>query len=183
MRRIQAYIGKPETVKKMRLITIVKQEVYKDVELHSYKFAEARAESPEQADTVSADTTERLDGATIARFVSFRDAQLRVLVQNYLAEPERIKADDVLDLEACFIYALSLNEGFKDVTLGPLAQYMHRYLVYGALFDWYSQMGMEQAGTYAAQLRSIEEEINNMVRTPSRAKTPLQPFGPAHRPY
>lgn len=183
MRRIAQYVSSPSVAKKPRLVTIVKQEVYKDVELHSYKFGEAQAQDPAVANTVSADTTERLDGATVARFVSFREAQLRVMLQKYLDERERVKANDVLDLEGCFIYTLSLPESFNDATLNPLAQYMHRFLVWGALYDWYSQMGMQQAAVYGNELRSIENAINDILRTPSRAKTPLQPFGPAFRTY
>ena len=181
--RPYAYITTPVRAKKRRHITIVKQEVYKDVELHSYKFSEAQAQGPEQANTVSADTTERLDGATIARFVAFREAQLCVLMQTCLEDAETVQADDVLDAEGAFEYHLVLNEDFKDATLSPLAQYMHRYLVWGALYDWYAQMGMQQAGTYAAELGKIEDAINGIIRTPSRAKTPLQPFGPAHKPF
>ncbi len=171
------------SAKKPRLITIIKQEVYKDVELHTYKHTEAvPMEGKQQVNAVSADTTENLDGAIIARFVKFRDAQLRRKLTSVIADDEEHPgADDVLDLNEVFAYKLSLSEEFKDSLLRSLAEYMHRFLVWGALYDWYAQMGMPQANVYKRELDEIEEEINNIVRTPSIAKRPLQPFGPAHR--
>ena len=168
--------------KKPRLVTILKQEVYKDVELHTYKHTEGvLMESKQQVNAVSADTTENLDGAIIARFVKFRDAQLRRLLTSVLADEEHPQADDVLDLDEVFAYRLNLSEGFKDSVLRSLAEYMHRFLVWGALYDWYAQMGMGQANVYKRELNEIENSINDIVRTPSIAKRPLQPFGPAHK--
>ena len=171
-----------QSKKKPRLVTILKQEVYKDVELHTYKHTEGvPMESKQQVNAVSADTTENLDGAIIARFVKFRDAQLRRLLTSVLAQEEHPSADDVLDLDEVFAYHLSMSESFNDSNLRSLAEYMHRFLVWGALYDWYAQMGMSQANVYKKELDEIENEINNMVRTPSIVRRPMQPFGPAHK--
>ncbi len=168
---------------KPRRITIIKQEVYKDVELHTYKHAEgASMQGKQQVNAVAADTTENLDGAIIARLVKFRDAQLRRELTSVIADDEEHPgADDVLDLDEVFAYRLRLSDGFKDSLLRSLAEYMHRFLVCGALYDWYAQMGMAQANVYKRELDEIEDEISNIVRGPSIAKRPLQPFGPAKR--
>ncbi len=181
--KVVQYIEETRTSTKPRTVTVIKQEVYKDVELHTFKHTEgAQMQSAKQENAVSADTTENLDGAVVARLVKFRDAQLRRLLTSSLAKREHREADDVLDLEDVFKYCLDLSEDFNDELLRSLAEYFHRFLVWGALYDWYSQMGMyRQAAVYKGELDDIESAINDMVRTPSIVKRPLQPFGPAHR--
>lgn len=181
--KVYQRIEESRTSTKSRAITIIKQEVYKDVELHTYKHTEgAQMQSAKQENAVSADTTENLDGAVVARLVKYRDAQLRRLLAAYLAQREHRGADDVLDLDDTFNYCLDLSEDFKDELLRSLAEYMHRFLVWGALYDWYAQMGMyQQAAVYKDELDEIEDAINDIVRTPSIVKKPMQPFGPARR--
>ena len=173
----------PVIEKKRRKIVIIKQEVYKDVELFSYKHMEAADAPKKQENAVSADTTENLDGAVIARYVEFRNAQLRKLISHALVDMEGLGADDVLGLDEVFSYNLSLSTEFKDAMLRPLAEYMHRFLVWGALYDWYSQFGMPQAAVYGSELKDIEEEISSILRGPSIVKRPMQPFGPAEKIY
>lgn len=173
----------PTEEKKRRKIVIIKQEVYKDVELHTFKRVEAAADmTAKQENAISADTTENMDGAVIARYVEYRNAQLRRKMSSILLDMESLGADDVLSLDEVFAYNLSLSTDFKDAMLRPLAEYMHRFLVWGALYDWYNQLGMRsEAAIYGSELQEIEDEINNITRVPSWAKRPLQPFGPARK--
>ena len=166
---------------KHRRIVIFKQEVYKDVELHTFKYTEAGDVEGKVENAISADATEDIDGAVIARLVKFRDAELRRHIQAYLSKEISHTEDDTLDLNEVFVYHLELEEEFLDSMLDVLAEYFHRFLVWGALYDWYYQMGLAQAKVYGAELANIKEAINGMVRTPSYAKRPLQPFGPAEK--
>lgn len=180
--RITLYAIDERLPKKLRRITIFKEEVYKDIERLTYKHVEAsNIESPKQQNAISADTMETLDGGIIARHVEFRDAQLRRLMQAFLDERCVLEADDVLDLEKWFVYFLKVDTGFNDAMMQPLASHIHRFLVWGALYDWYAEIGSAQANVYGQELDNIEDDILNILRTPSRAKRPLQPFGPAKR--
>lgn len=167
---------------KQREVNIIKEEIYREVDLVTYKYAEGRnALSTKEGNAVASDSSEHLDAAIIARKVSYRDAQLRMLIQYALTSEYQERADDVQNLEEVFRYSLKVPESFKDAMLQPLAEFIHRYLVCGTLYDWYAGLGSEQAAIYASELKEIEGEINGLLRTPSKQKRPLQPFGPAKR--
>lgn len=184
MRQVIQIIGEEqEDPRKPRRVIIIKQQVYQDVEAHTYKYTEAaQLQSVKQENSISADTTETLDGASIARFVEFRNAKLRKALQSYMPEEEHFEADDTLDLENCFVFWFNLPLEFKDSLLRALTEYIHRFLVWGALYDWYRQLGLQaQAAAYKTDMDELEAEIKGFLRVPSRAKKPLQPFGPAHK--
>lgn len=170
-------------VKKARLVEIYKNNVYKDIDLHTYKHVDGSdAQNKQVRNAVASDVTEDMDGAVIARLVEFRDAQLRRLLQGFLDPTEVEYADDEITLEDNrYRYNLLLPESFNDNVLRSLAEFMHRFLVWGALYDWYLQFGMQQATLYGQQLDEIEKAIKSLLRGKSIVKRPLQPFGPAHK--
>ena len=170
-----------EKERKSRTIEIYKTEVYKDIDLYTHKHVDAREDMGlRSSNAVSSDNSEDVDGAVIARYVEFRDAQLRTAMQFALAESDDEYADDDITLESNkYTYHLRVPDGFKDSTLRPLAEYIHRFLVWGALYDWYSQFGMAQAAVYDP--RNLLDNIVGTLRGPSTVKRPIQPFGPAHK--
>lgn len=173
-------------VTKTRIVDVYKNEVYKDVDLYTHKHVDSREDmGARSGNAVSSDTSETVDGSVIARFVEFRDAQLRRKISYALNEEWRPYADDQITLEKnVYRYALVLPEGFKDSTLRVIAEYFHRFLVFGALADWYRQFGMaQQAAAYESQLDDILKDINSLTRPDSIVKRPLQPFGPAQKIY
>lgn len=170
---------------KERTVEIYKNEVYKDIDLYTYKHVDAREDLGNQSgNAISSDASEDVDAAVIARYVEFRDAELRTKLQYALAEHTNDYADDDLTLEDNkYHYYFRVSESFNDNVLKPLAEYIHRYLVWGALFDWYSQFGMNQAAVYGTQLDGYLSKINSILRGPSIVKRPMQPFGPAEKIY
>lgn len=177
-------IDEPDApVKKTRLVEIYKNNVYKDVDLHTYKHVEgSEAQNKQVRNAVSSDVTEDMDGAVIARLVEFRDAQLRRRIQQFLEPNETEYADDEITLEDNkYRYYLRVPESFNDNTLRALAEFIHRFLVWGALYDWYLQFGMQQATLYGQQLDEIEKAILSLLHGKSIVKRPLQPFGPAEK--
>ena len=170
---------------KTRTVEIYKNEVYKDIDLYTHKHVDAREEfGLRTQNAVSSDVSEDVDGAVIARYVEFRDAQLRNRLQFALAEESSSYADDDITLEDNkYHYIFNVPKSFNDNTLRALAEFIHRFLVFGALYDWYSQFGMSQAAVYGSQLDEIEEQINSILRGPSIVKRPMQPFGPAEKIY
>lgn len=177
---LQRIVDEDDTTKPRRIV-IFKQEVYREVELHTFKYTEGNDVEGKTENAISADATENIDGAVIARLVKFRDAELRKHIRGYLAKERSFREDDILDLNEVFVYHLELEEEFLDSMLDPLAEYFHRFLAWGALYDWYRQMGLAQAKVYEADLAQFKEAITGILGTPSYAKRPLQPFGPAER--
>lgn len=176
----------PVVEKKDRTVTIYKQKVYEDIDALSYKFAEARPSlHPQESNATSSDTAERLDGHIIARHVEFREAQLRRFMHFALKDDVEVtSANDLMILDDSFVFNFSLPKEFKDAMLDPLKDYIHRFLVWGALFDWFgASLGNAQANAYKKDLDDIKNEITNMLRVPGWAKRPMQPFGPAQKIY
>lgn len=174
-----------QTKTKTRKVTIHKPEVYSDIDAATFKFADANPTGvSRQENAIASDTSERLDHKLVASLVEFRDALLRKKLQSRLAEsPEVENADDILDdTEQYFFYLFDMPQEYNDTQLRPLAIFIHRYLVYGALYDWYLQIGSAQASYYKGQLDEVESAVLSNLRSPSRMKRPLQPFGPAGIP-
>lgn len=172
-----------EGEKKTRVIDIIKAEVFKDIDLYTHKHVDAHEDMGKRsANAVSSDSMEDVDGAVIARYVEFRNAQLRHRIQLALAETVGEYATDELTVDnEKYVYSLRVPDEFNDNALRPLAEYMHRFLVFGALYDWYGQFGMGMADFYGRQLKEMENLISDTLRGPSIVKRPLQPFGPAYK--
>lgn len=169
--------------KKEKTITIYKQNVYNEVDAKSYKYAESRPDmSPQQGNAVASDSSERLDGHVITRNVELRDAMLREKIDFALKDDAVVtESNDKLTLEDSFVYNLMLYPEFKDALVAPLTKFIHRYLVSGALLDWYTSIGDSQASVYEKEVKTLENTIHNMLIGPVVRKRPLQPFGPAYK--
>ena len=164
---------------KARTIKIIKEEVYKDVNALSYKYAEAIAPEMKRvgdAFNAASDTADKLDLRIIQRGLEYRDAKLRELLDFALEEEEIILVDNTVDTESTeLIYNLKVDALIDDKMLKPLAITMNRYLYSGVLYDWYSKsMGMKQAQVYEAELMDIENSMVSVLRS-SRVRRPLQP--------
>lgn len=184
MKPIMIINDAPEVQKKLRVVEVYKESVYKDIEHYTYKHVEGAAiQDPKVGNAMSADQSEDMDGAILARNVEFRDAQLRRKLRFALAKNLQEYADDTLPLDNDkYRYAMLLPEVFNDSTLRALAEYIHRFLVFGAIYDWYLILGAQaQAAGYGTQLNEIEQTISDMLKEPTVTKKPLQPFGPAEK--
>lgn len=175
----------PEPPKKLRKVDIFKNEVFKDIDLYTHKHVDAREDMGlRSGNAVSSDVTEKVDGAVIARYVEFWDAQLRTKVQFALCDRVQEYATDEISIkDSMYRYWFEVPVEFDDNALRPLAEHIHRFLVWGALYDWYSQFGMQQAAVYGSELDRLEEQIKSLLRGKSIVKRPLQPFGPAKKIY
>lgn len=172
-----------EAMSKERQIVIHKANIYRDIDAATYKYTDANpSESPRAENAESSDTSEALDHNIVAALVQFRDAQLRTSLQTVLSEDSEDGTAYTTpdDQDGRFVYNLVLPLKFRDTLLQPAALFIHRYLVYGALYDWYIRIGRAAAANaYLVQLDELERGIIASLRTPSKAKRPLQPFGPA----
>lgn len=185
---IVRYTTYPDIPKKLRRISILKQEIFDDIDNITFKFMEANPQAlqaAEQRNAVSSDTSEHLDGQIISRMMQLREAKLRRLIPYALADINDYFADDVINLaEDKYHFLLNVAQAFNDNLLQPLAEFFHHFIVWGVLYDWYGIIGMTgQANFYGSQLEDLEAEITNTLRTPSITKRPMQPFGPAKRPF
>lgn len=154
-------VSLPVTTKE-RTVTIYKQKLYEDIDAESYKFAEARLEkSPQQTNATASDTAERLDGHIIARLVENCDARLRKRMAQYLKKEGVVTdADNLMVLDASLTYTFVLSSEFPDTMLESLKNYIHRYIVWGSLADWYgASLGSEQANWFRSTLKDTEDAI------------------------
>ena len=147
---------------KERVVTIYKQKLYEDIDSESYKFTESRPEQPaQQGNAIASDTAEKLDGHIIARLVENCDARLRRRLKTYLKNDTTVsEADNELVLDAALGYTFILSTEFPDTMLEPLKNYIHHYLVWGALSEWYGAgLGSEQANWFSRTLKETEDAI------------------------
>lgn len=170
---------------KRRIIKIRRKGIYDDIDSLTYKYAEAAGvESVQLRDAMSSDSTERPDGHLLARNVEYREAQIRKILRRYL-EPQEllIIADDELQQNPYIEYHLIVPMNLKDELLKTVTTYIHRYLVWGALYDWYAAgMGSKQSAVYAAELEELEAEINNTMIPDTIIIPPLNPWGRPRNP-
>ena len=186
MRPIVIIDTPPVIPTKERTITIYKQKVYEDIDAETYKFSDARPDNaPQRSNALASDSSERTDGHILARNVEFRDAKIRRRINRALKNTDEVlTANDNMVLDATFVYNLVLDMEFRDAMLEPLKGCIHRYLVWGALYDWYgSSLGESQANFYKGELTELENAIVGLITLPNTAKRPLQPFGPAQKIY
>lgn len=169
---------------KTRTITIMLNEVYRDIDDLTYKYAEVSdVPSPSVKNGMTSDTTDHLDGLLLARAVDYRDAKLRAWIGRFLGEERMDGVVNTLISKDRIVYRLNLEDTFQDALLRPICSMIHRYLVFGALFDWYGPgMGSRQAQNYSSELDSLEQdimdELNSDVTIVQKTK---QPF--ANRTY
>ena len=180
---IMAEFNEPAEQYKLRDVAVSKEQVFKEIDLLTHKHVDGSDQQDNRIrNAVSSDFSEDVDGAVLARYVEFRDAKLRRKVAFALSDLYQEKATDKLTLdEGNYFYHFAVPQGFNDNTLRPLAEYIHRFLVYGALYDWYAQFGSRQASFYEQQVEDLEDDIASMLRGSSLGKRWLQPFGPAEK--
>ena len=124
----------------------------------------------------------RIDGRLAIRHLNYRDAKLRRKIRFALVDNVPVETgNDHLVLNDSYVYNLELFGEFKDAMVQPLTEHIHRYLLWGALYDWYgSSLGDRQAAFYEGELDELESTIHDMLIGPAVGKRPLQPFGPAY---
>lgn len=158
----------PYVFTKERTVTIVKQNLYDDIDAESYKFMEGNSEAPSQkSNAASSDTAERLDGHIIARLVENGDANLRKRLMRYLKNSSVVSsATDNMVLDSSLVYTFILSTEFNDSMMETLKNLIHRYLVWSALYEWYgASLGSEQAKWFVA---TLTETANAIVWNVSR---------------
>lgn len=164
---------------KLRGITIQLKEIYKDIDAHTYKYAEvSTVPSPRAKNEMQSDTTTDLDGGLLSRNVEYRDAKLRSVISFAIADDTVLaSATNERSEDGNLLYNLILPLSFKDSLLHSIAVLIHRYLVYGALYDWYGAgLGVGQRTAYEDELKEIERELCNRLRATSVVKKPHNPF-------
>lgn len=151
------------------------EDVYDDVDVYTYKFADTRQLEPESLHTGSqSDKEAPLDRRMMDRSIEYWDTRVRFFLQSSLVDTQFMVTPGRL------VYVVEFPEEVSGGMVKMLQKIIRRYIVWGVLYDWYSKSaGLEQASVYLAELRSIERDIINVLRVPSRQKRPMQPFGPA----
>lgn len=163
-------------------INIKKEELLYDIDALTHKTTEARIDMPEKdsvKSTYAIKTDEsELDRSLLTRMLDYRDSQLRTIMTKYLPEVEEVSFDDTLrDDVAEYLYSLEMRDDWNSNLLKPLTDKIHRYLVYGTLYDYYLKVSPELAKSLG-DIDEIKEAILDILR--KRKKDifirPLRPF-------
>lgn len=168
--------------KKRRVIILYKQAMFDEVDAHTSKWVEAaQPEKIEQQNAISSDTTEDLDGAIVTRLMDNWKSRLCRIIKSVLAEVIDLFADDAVELANRYRFTFDFPEEFEDAMLEPFKDTMHKYIVWGILYDWYRLHGVtSEAAVYKQELDELKKELESDIHPDGYAKRPMQPFGPAH---
>lgn len=173
-----------EIERKQRTITIDKKKVYADVDNLTQKYGDGmQFQDVKKENAYISDTVSQFDIAIIQRCAEFRASELWMILSRVISKDgEVLEADNSLMEGDSFVYTFDMPVAFKDNKLKALAILMHRYILWGILYDWYMYLGDErQAKVYKGWVDKVEEDLKDMVMVPSHVKKPLQPFGPARK--
>lgn len=168
--------------KKDYKITIKANELLYDIDAITHKsmvVLENANENVTPKSTFNVQTTSgELDRSLLTRMLDYRDSQLRVFMSSYLNEDDVVtEIDDTLKKEQDYIYNLSMYESWQSTLLKPLKEEIHRYLVYGTLYDYFSKTLPDMASHYEAEISEIESKMTNMLTT-YKSNIYLRPLRP-----
>lgn len=162
-------------------IELLKHRILEDIDAMTYKRMESTmAGEPDRVqNSLSSDAQDALDKGLLHRYMQTRDAHLRrklafCLVKEEVSEinvSNRLKTD-----EPSFIYVINAPEGFDVNAAEALTDLMHRYIVDGSIYDWYSYQHID-CFINPDHLTDMESEVSRRLRKSYIAR-PLQPFGP-----
>lgn len=118
-----------------------------------------------------------LDRNLILRLIDRREADLRMILMPYEEDDDSVSENNELNATSngTFIFALTMPDTWKNSLIKPLTAYMHRYLVWGVLFDYYSTVAPELAASYDT-LQTERDVITALSKRITAVKAPLQPF-------
>lgn len=165
----------------MKTIKIYRSEVVYDIDALTYKRGETDFAKTGQRpkEELKSDGADALDRGILFRVIFYRDARLRRLLEWCLVQSDTINeiSNRYAETETSFVYTFKDSGHITDDVLLVLTSCIHRYLVFGGLYDWYRHMNVPSAVSYS-ELDGMETEIAGMLRRPSSSRRPLQPFGP-----
>lgn len=163
---------------KTRRIILHKDQLLYDIEALAYKFAEASGLEGKPKNTIAADHNETIDGRLLGRMMDARNAKLRHRLQFALTSETQEVACDNPSTDSEFVFDLILSDSLRDDLVELAKTYMHDYIVFGVLVDWYRRHGLQTIAVDAGEVALLEDNIVSVLRGPSSMKKPLQPFGP-----
>lgn len=163
-------------------VNINKDEVFYDIDALTHKTTLAQVdmrdkESVKSTYAIKTDESE-LDRSLLTRMIDYRDSQLRSAIYKYLSEDVEQESDNTLDMDITeYVYNLEMRDDWNSNLLKPLTDKIHRYLVYGTLYDYYQKTAPEFIETLG-DIDEIKESVLDVLRKrKSNIFTrPLRPF-------
>lgn len=163
-------------------VVIFRQAVYDDVDALTHKKVTAGLpdRGPRVRREASSDSRDPYDRGILDRSLLFWEARLRRRIRAHLAEWHNLRdSDDYAPVvperaDDRIIYPFVME--IEDNVHVSLTEHIHRFLVRGIMYDWYTSMGIETDIT-KEELESLLDDIAGML-APRWVPTPLQPFDP-----
>lgn len=164
-------------------ININTKELLYDIDALTYKTTLTRKDMLQDSiakESYAIKTDEQeLDRALLIRMLNYRDAEIRVVLIRFLSEVDTGESVDTdLDVfKEAYLYDITTKEDWNPQLLKPLAKHIHRYLVYGTLYDYYNKVAPEFAKEFE-DTDSIKDEILKILnwRKSNIVIRPLRPF-------
>ncbi len=157
-------------------IRIEKEQIFFDVDSITQKMMDINETDRIKGYAVRTDEGMQ-DRELMIRMADKLDADVRVLLQRYLAGPfTETEADSsVTDIDGTYVYGIRMPWNWNAGLLMPLARYIHEYLVYGILWRYYKNNLPDWARTI--RLEDIEDSIKDLLsKREGGVRRPLQPF-------
>ena len=159
-------------------VTIRKANVIYHAEASIRKVLEVQGRTGTiQGYLVEPDEAGRIDLELLHRIIELRDADVSVILQNYLSNFSTSEVDDLHNTDANFVYEIEMPDAWPSAMLRPLTTYIHEYLVKGILYDYLKDKMPDIAQAYKPDVDEMEESIQSALNTrQGMIKRPLQPF-------
>ena len=148
-------------------INISKKDVFFDIDLLSLYYSEVSAgDAPVKADRIATETAKESQTRIFTRLCDHRMSDIRQLLEKFIraVETPTSTGSDTLDTSTNWQIRIRITEEAEDNTLATIADFIHDYLVSGALADYYAQIG-QQGNRESLNLRAQNdyERIRELI--------------------
>lgn len=151
---------------KTRTATIYISDILFDVNASTHLFASVNdAKDLRRFDALESDAEDATNLAMILSSMEGRLAELKRNLSRFLTSASTTAtANSQLSLSASsVVFSFSVEDGFQDELLAPLAQKLKLYLSTGVIADWYKAAGDAMSAAYEKELPQILTDTMSLL--------------------
>lgn len=147
---------------KERTVTISKNNIFFDVNAATHIFAKVNdAKDFRRFDALEADTEETFIANVVTRHADRRAAELKERLSRFLKSPSSAVSSATANISSAngYEFVFSVEDGFQDELMDPLARDIEAYIANGTIADWYAGAGDAMAATYQQAIAPLPNRI------------------------
>lgn len=158
---------------KTRTITILKKDIFFDVDAATHVFAKAtETENLRRADALESDTLDPLRVSMVTRYADRHVAELKERLSRFLTSETQTAHSATISTNTSYIFSLYVEDAFQDEVLEALGSAMEQYVADGCIADWYKDVGDAQSTAYQQyQQARITSILGYLVKRKFPART------------